>query len=138
MPQRGCDRCGKAYEAQRPRSRWCSSDCRVAAGRARAAGLPERIAPVVVDLDAPVAEPSAGPVELATRARLEAVDRLDGPVGQGCVAAARTIDSPSTPPSAMAGLLKELRASLEVALVGVGREADLVDELKARRERRGA
>ena len=135
---RDCDRCGKGYAPRSQRSRFCSVNCRTAATRARATGSPERIAPVVVDLDAPVAERSAGPVELATRARLESVDRLEGPLGQVCVAAARTIDSPSTPPSAMAGLLKELRASLEVALDGVGREADLVDELKARRERRGA
>ena len=131
--ERACDRCGVRYGARSQRSRFCSNRCRTAAQRARAAGGAERIAPV-----ADLPPPEAGGVEVATRARLEVAERLDTPAGAGALAAARLVDSAHTPPSAVPGLLRELRAQLEVALEGAAREPTIVDELKARRERRRA
>jgi hypothetical protein len=39
-------------------------------------------------------------------------------------------------PSGMAAVAKEYRAAMDAALAGVAAEADLVDELRARREQR--
>lgn len=130
--QRNCDRCGLVYGARSARSRFCSVRCRTAATRARQSGESESLG-VVAELPS---GSSGGPVELATRARLEAAERLESPLGQGALSLARLVDASHTPPSAVAGLVRELRVTLEAALDGAARAPDLVDELKARRERR--
>lgn len=107
---------------------------RTAATRARAAGLPESIAEVVVDLpDAPVSE---GPVTLATRARLEAAGRLDSPQGQRAILAAQRMESGHEHGSAVASLMAQHQLALNSALEGAKAEPDALDELEQRRRDR--
>jgi hypothetical protein len=124
--QRPCDACGEPYQAQRASSRFCSSRCRVrfhAAGGGKVAELPVL---------------SQGPLEAATARRLEAVGRLDSVLGQQALMLARRLDAPGEPGAAVASLSRELRAVMVEALEGVAAQADDLDELKARRERKHA
>jgi hypothetical protein len=65
---------------------------------------------------------------------LESVDRVETPSGAAALALAAVLDAGS--PSGMAAVAKEYRAAMDAALAGVAAEADLVDELRARREQR--
>lgn len=135
--QRACDRCRKPYEAKRASSRFCSTSCRVAAQRARDSGLPEAlvVSPFPADVEVPA---SSGSVTSATSVQLDAAGRLDSPLGQAALALARRVDSGSENGSALSALVRELRATLVDALDGASATSDVVDELRARRERRGA
>ena len=125
--RRDCDRCGSTYDAQRPSSRFCSARCRVAAGKARKDGLPESVA--VISPASPIATGLAD----ATRRELEAAGRVDTSLGQAALALAARIDQGSDTGSALAAVAKELRATMVQALDGADVEADLIDELRARR-----
>ena len=133
--QRECDRCGRLYEAKNSRSRFCSDLHRAEAGKARKAGLPERVAGVAVLPPEPSEE---GPQALATRIQLEVAERFDSPLGQACMALAKRMDARIDNGSGLASLVRELRTTLEAALDGAARAPDVVDELRARRERRRA
>lgn len=130
---RNCDRCGTPYQAQRPQSRFCSSRCRVAAGKARNEGRPESLAPVT-DLPAP----QPGAIADAVRVELEAAGRDSTSLGRQALSLAQRIDSAQDTGSAVAALHRELRATMAEAMAGAAVAADRIDELKARRERRGA
>lgn len=90
-------------------------------------------------LDSQVARPTvmetAGAVTAATEKWLEDVGGLDTALGQQALVLARRIDSPAENGSGVAALSREFREVLRA--VGGKREADPLDELRARRDRRG-
>ena len=122
--QRHCDHCGRPYEARRSTSKFCGSSCR---GKA---SLALKVSPLPV-----VPSPNGdGPCARAARVALESVDRLETPSGAAAMGLAAVLDEGS--PSGTAAVAKEYRAAMDAALAGVAAEADLVDELRARREQR--
>ena len=95
---RGCDVCGRPYEATRVSSRFCSGTCRKRNLRAPRPRLAET---------SPAAEDYALPA--ATRAELEAAGRLDSMLGQVALLLAERMCEFDTG-SGTAALSKELRA----------------------------
>lgn len=102
---------------------------------ARKKGLPESL---VVSLPASAPAVTDGPLVSATRLSLQAVDREATPHGQAALALAARVDAGHEHGSAVAALVRELRATLTEAMAGVRAVDDVVDELRARRERRRA
>ena len=121
---RGCDVCGRPYEAKRVSSRFCSGTCRKRNLRAPRPRLAET---------SPAAEDYALPA--ATRAELEAASRLDSMLGQVALLLAERMCEFDTG-SGTAALSKELRAVMVAAVQGAPAAADPVDELRARRDRK--
>lgn len=125
MTDRTCDVCGAVYEAKRPNSKYCSPTCRKRASRG---------APTAEVVTLPSSKPESGPIETATRAELEAVDRLGSVFGQTALALARKLDTGRDTGAAMASLAKQLESTMSSATEGVTAAADPLDELRARRD----
>lgn len=119
--ERRCDSCDQPYQPKNAKSRFCSDTCRQRSHRA---------GEVVPLRDV---EP---PVTAATRATLEAAGRLATPAGAVALALAQKLDLGRDTGSAMASLAKQHLASLAEAVKGAPPELDLVDDLRARRERK--
>ena len=86
-----------------------------------------------------IAEPPAATqeVEAAVRLALEDAGRLSTPLGQVALALARRLDSPSGDTGAgLAALAKQLAATLAAVTADVRPADDLLDELRARRDRK--
>lgn len=127
--QRNCSICGRPFEAQRSTAKYCGSTCRANASMgAKPARTPAKKA-----ISAPIGPDS---LEAATLAHLQEVERADSVLGVQAVSLARLIESPSTMPSAVAALSREFREVMKAAMEGVAAQADPLDELRARRERR--
>ncbi len=124
-----CESCGGPYEAVRATARFCSERCRKRAQRGH-----------VIDL--PIAADSGTPdTALSTRvaAELTHAGRLDTSLGQGALVLARRIEEGRDTGTAVAALVRELRAVLADAVKGAQTGSALDgyrDELAARR--RGA
>lgn len=124
--QRACDSCGENYEAKRPASRFCTTNCRVryANGHQSAAAEPD-------------GQPSMCALEESTRAELVAVDRVGSATGQLALVLARRIDSGRDTGAGLASLARQLRDTLAAATVNavdvVSPLDKLRDELAARR-----
>jgi hypothetical protein len=107
----------------------CSAKCRTAKARG---------APIRVDEPAEGREPR---VRRRVEAELEDAGRSGTWLAEAAIEVARRIDE-ATAVMGYAALVKELRATMDVALEGVKRKTDplvaLQDELEARRERRRA
>jgi hypothetical protein len=115
---RGCDVCGRPYEAKRVSSRFCSGTCRKRNLRAPRPRLAET---------SPAAEDYA--LLAATRAELEAAGRLNSMLGQVALLLAERMCEFDTG-SGTAALSKELRAVMAAAVQGAPAAADPVDELR--------
>lgn len=123
-----CADCGEPFEAKRTAARFCSPTCRQRAHR-----RPEQPAEILTLQTAA----SPGSLAAATQARLEAADRLDSPDGQAALVLARRIDAGGAETgSALASMVREHRAALTEAVRDARVEADPMDELKGRRERK--
>lgn len=125
--ERRCEACGEALErGRRASARFCSDRCRKRYTRgARAPQL------TVVESTGP------GGVEQAAIAELEAVGRLGTFQGQLVVALARRMDEQDRDTgSGVAAVSRELRAARDAALADVSVEADPIDELRRRRDRK--
>ena len=120
---RPCDACRAPYEALRPSSRYCCAACRQRAHRG-AYGPPE---PHMAD---------SGPVAVAVRADLVAVGRDSSVLAAVALGLADKLDS-SGGGSAFAAACRELRTVMTRALAGAEVAADPVDDLRARRSRKG-
>ena len=122
-----CVVCGKTFEAKRAVAKYCPGG--VCGKRAQRG----HVAPV-----APLPASASSTVSLV-KAELERAGRSDTYLGAAAVALAQRIDE-ATAVMGYAGLVKELRSTMDAALAGAKREADplvvLQDELKARREQR--
>ena len=88
-------------------------------------------APVVAIHDGP------GRNEAVVRAQLGAAGRLDSIAGAAALDAAIALDSPRIGAMGRATLLKEMRTAAAEALKGAAPAGRLVDELRAKRARRG-
>lgn len=140
MPrQRPCDCCGKAYEAKTDRSRFCTTNCRVAYSRGARPPVPLQVVPA--DQQAAQPEPRSSQLVDVTRRQLEDAGRLDTPLGQAALDAAERMRN--APDSNYAAQLKEFRATLTEALRGANAPTSAVqghrNEIAERqRRRRGA
>ena len=84
-------------------------------------------------------EPVAvGSTAAAVTAELTDAGRLSTVHGQAALALAASLDSPNESGSAKAALARQLAATMELALAGVKRGSDSVDELAGRRATRRA
>ena len=129
--QRACDSCRTLYTAKSPLSRYCSSRC---AKRAQRTGLARSAQGAAM-----IAEPPAATqeVEAVVRLALKDAGRLSTPLGQVALALARRLDSPSGDTGAgLASLAKQLAATLAAVTADVRPADDLLDELRARRDRK--
>jgi hypothetical protein len=129
--QRACDACKTLYTAKSPLSRYCGSRC---AKRAQRRGLSRSAAePAVVT----VVPSGAGAVEAAVQGALEAAGRLSAPLGQVALVLARRLDAPGGESgSGLASVAKQLAVTLAAATGDVRPAGDLLDELRARRDRK--
>lgn len=123
--QRNCDACGGQYTAKRPNSRFCSEGCRKKAARGTES---PRIEPIVAD-------PAVPTTRSRVQAELDAAGRGETYLGAAALALADRIDQ-STAVMGFAALVKELRSTMDAALVGAKKAADPLDELRARRDRK--
>jgi hypothetical protein len=134
--QRECDVCGRSYAARRARSRFCGGTCGKRSQRAGPAGLGPRAG--VLDGEG---APLSG-LEQAVARELEQAGQfgsLRGQVqGQIALELAYRIGSGRESATAVAALVKELRATMAAALAGVAPAADPLDEIRARRDRKRA
>lgn len=124
---RSCTQCGRPFEAQSSRAKFCSSTCRArkSEGVTPRATKPAQTAP----------EPAMGAQESSVRSALAEAARESSPLGIAALILARRLDaSASETPQAVAALVRELRATLVEALDGAGQAADTVDEVGARRD----
>ena len=114
--QRSCAQCRNLYDTNSPRSRYCSSTCRVRAHNAR------KKAAVVAEL-AP-APPADAPPSVAetVRAELSAVDRLTTTAGAAAMALAIRIDAQAETGAGVAALVKQLHQTMAVATADVDEE----------------
>lgn len=128
--RRHCDRCGEVFGAKAANAAYCSGKCRQAAYKARNRVSVTPVVTAITDLGVP-AVTTAGQV----RAELERSGRLDTYLGAAALQLAERIDS-ATAVMGFAALVKELRSTMDAALVGAARAPDLVDELEERRERK--
>lgn len=130
-----CASCDEPFEAKRATAKYCGDRCRQRKHRQPA----EPQAPVAA---LPAAAPSAAAVAAnsvtaSTQAQLELADRVDSPAGQAALALARRIDAGNGETgSALASMVRQHGVSLAEALRNATTEADPVDELRARRDRK--
>ena len=111
--------CGRSLAGRTPKARYFEANCRKKAFKDRQ--------------NAPTAPSDRGTVERVT-VELERAGRLDTWQGAAALQLAQRIDD-STAVMGFAALVKELRATMDVALAGAVSAADPVDELRARRDR---
>lgn len=119
-----CARCGKVFTppTHGSRARFCQVSCRVLAARARKMGLPE-LAPVIAEVT-PISDEISGDREVLM-SLADVARELQ-----------HKLRSPRTPPTALAGLAREYRATLTEIEKSKPRAKDDVDELLERRQRR--
>jgi hypothetical protein len=123
-----CASCGKPFEAKRATAKYCGDRCRQR--KHRKPDAPSEL-PAPVDIGV-----TAG-VTATTQAALERADRADSPAGQAALALARRIDAGSAETgSALASMVRQHGVTLAEALRNATIEADPVDELRARRDRK--
>ena len=133
---RACDVCSSLYEPLRRTSRYCSGACRK---RAQRNGLAQ---PVQERRQVPEQQPAralaaGGRLTAAVMRELDEAGRKDSALGQGCIALALRVDAAQTETgSAVAALVRELRAAMKDALAGAADEPDILDELAAARQER--
>ncbi|WP_330253128.1 hypothetical protein OG874_00485 [Nocardia sp. NBC_00565] len=125
---RVCDYCAGPIEPGKPRTtKYCSPECRTANAQ-----QPRR-EPTVTHLPGGD-EPVTDPLVEAVRQELTEAGRLDTVLGRQAVALAERMGDASG--AAMAALSKELRTVMGTATQGVTSQADPVDELRLRRDRK--
>lgn len=115
------DRCSCGRPLPKHRRKWCET-CRKRAQRAGAA---------VAAIDRPPVS-----VVAATTATLVAVGKLESLDGAAALAIARKLDAGGDTGSAVAALVRELRATMAAACADGEHEEDPVDELSAWRSER--
>jgi hypothetical protein len=125
-----CTVCGQEFDAKRNTAKYCSRRCNVRAARQPKPGVPQSDHPQMpVDPDAEL--------WTATLAELAEAGRAGSASGQAALLLARRLDSQlAETGSSVAAMVREHRAALADALKGGGAEANPLDELRARRERK--
>ena len=133
--ERSCDSCGGAYMPNRPHQRFCSAKCRVRASRGA-------VVPTVAPTSLPRPSSGEAPLLAAVRAELVEAERLESAMGWAAMGLAERLVSGVDTGSAVASLTRELRSTLEAAMVGAkvasSQAEQMRDELAERRRRRSA
>ena len=122
---RTCAACGKTFPARSARAKFCGSSCRGKAHRGQStAPRPEAQDPITALTTAVIRE-------------LTAARALETTLGQAAIALARLVDDADpTRSSATAAVVKELRTTMDAALKSSAPAGNLIDELRAQREKR--
>lgn len=133
--RKSCGVCGNSFEAKRAAAKYCGEVCRKRAQRQPGGVKAADVAPTPPAADEPSPEP--GPTAAATTAELERADRLNTAIGQAALVLAKRIDASSTETGgSLASLVREHRATMAEALRDTDGQADPLDELRTRRERK--
>ena len=129
--RRNCDVCNEAFDAKRPQAKYCSTRCRTRASRAGLAVSrnPAAAAPTIT-------RETSGLLD-AVQAELEAAGKVNTVAGQHALElASRIVNAPGMN-TGVAALSKQLQNVLAEALRGAtGQQANPLDELKKRRDRK--
>ena len=137
--ERRCNVCKITYAANRASSRYCSERCKKRAQRAPAtqrSGKRHQARPNAAVVPIPQPDVTAGVAE-STRRKLDEMGRLDTPLGQATMVLAHRLDAPGGDTGAgLAALAKQLAATLAAVTADVRPADDLLDELRARRDRK--
>ena len=121
-----CSVCLTGFEAKRAAAKYCSGRCQK---RAQRQPKPEPSGQMPVDPDSEL--------WTATLAELAEGGRVASASGQAALLLARRLDSQlAETGSSVAAMVREHRAALADALKGAAAEANPLDELRARRERK--
>ncbi|TFI01643.1 hypothetical protein [Micrococcus lylae] len=147
-----CQSCGSEFEAKRAHAKYCSEKCKKRAQRAVPKAEQRKAATAVVgrlmdhdghDSSEPPAEgrlivdETPMTVHQATLDELRKAGKLGTVAGQSALALARRIDNPALDTgSALAGMVKQLEATLAGVLADKEDAGDELDELRRRREER--
>lgn len=137
----GCARCGKPFKPRQRNQRFCSEECRKAAGKARQSGKAEQAAGIVIEMpDRPDPDGSDGsylpglsadrPVYKATLEQLQAASREDTFAGRLALDFALRIDN-SVGVTGMPQMSKELRDLVAEAVKDAEQSDDTADQLRA-------
>lgn len=151
---RNCNYCERLYQAVRPQSKYCSTNCRVRQSRSaplqappvavpsrkKAAGQAAKSikkAPTSIDpapISQPLEQPGDSPLVIAVRAELEAANVADSVLGQMVLTLAMQMSGRETA-GGMSSLSKEFsRVRAEALRSAAPLTVDPLDELQARRE----
>lgn len=122
--QRSCEVCGRSFEARRSTAKYCGQRCRKRS---------QRLGQV---LKLPTSEPGSVSAVEETRRLLEFADLLNTPLGANLLRLAERLDDRSDTGSALATLSKQHLALVEQVQRGLKTEANPLDEIRARRDRR--
>lgn len=129
--QRSCAVCGTGFEAQRPQAKYCSAKCRMRKARGHESADKTADAEPAPKTD----RPASGLIDAVT-AELEAADRLNSVAGQHALELANRIVNAPGMNTGVAALSKQLQAVLAEAVKGASQQANPLDELRARRDRK--
>jgi hypothetical protein len=113
------------FEALRPHAKYCSDRC-----RKRGLRNPE----LVTEVPQKGPAPRSSGLEVATRAQLEKVGRVDSLAGQQALIMARNVDAAPMGTTIVSSLMREFRSSLAEAMEGVSVEPDALDRVRSRRD----
>lgn len=122
---RTCAACGGPLASKNPRARYCSATCRARVSKGLVVPIADRVAGVPVSPESDLV--------CATRAALEAADRLGTIQGEALLDLVQTISDPNTPPAAKVAAHRQLPVTQDAAFKGV-RAMSPVDELRRRRD----
>lgn len=129
-----CEVCPTEFEAKRASAKYCSEKCKKRAQRRPGGVTAAKVVPLPA---APTSEPAGGGVAAATLAQLDEAGRTDTALGQTALALARRIDrADAETGSSLAALVRQHQATLAEAVRDAQVEADPLDELRGRRERK--
>lgn len=142
-----CATCGNNFVAKRSTAKFCSTPCRVRAHRTKPAPLPKVVQMATAKKQSQgkgrgKSPPDEDPTDLATveaavLSELAKAGRTGTVMGQSALVLARRLDQPSIDTgSAVSSLVKQLSSTLAAALAGAVVEADIVDEVRQRRDRK--
>lgn len=143
--ERNCDFCGEVYIAKMPNSRFCRGSCRVRNHQAKVldqqvkAVLAGETVEIVDGEEVSVVPKYVPPVDLVsiTRRTLEDANKLETVAGQQALRLAEAMCGRETG-AGLASLSKALTTVMEEIAGGTSVADDMLDELRARRERRRA
>ena len=127
--ERTCDECGKAYTARHPRSRYCSTPCRVRVSK-RPSKIPAALGEKAAEVkpEAPLYDTLAETV----RHQLAEIEALGTISGVAAIRVAQQIDRGRDTGSAVATLTRELSRLIEEAKAEAApRIRDAVTDLQA-------
>lgn len=127
---RECASCGGSLEAKRSHARFCNATCRKRSWRMSV--------PAEVPAEAAAPSPEAAAVVEVTRRQLEAAGQVETVLGRQALVLAGRLGSTRETGSAVAAVSRELRAVMAEAMRGIAAEADPLDDLRARRDRKRA